>query len=166
MAARSIHSHKQSGVFLLEALIAILIFSLGILGMIAMGSAAIAGQTDAAVRTDAASLAEQLASKIALGVDRTSDATLATSLAAFSHNPLSTGPYCAFTPAASAAPVVTAWLATLSGPSGLPGAGAADQSIVVDTSAAGYNSVLITMCWKGPHDLGKRRFMTTVYVNR
>ena len=166
MAARSIRSKKEGGVFLLEALIAILIFSLGILGMIAMGSAAIAGQTDAAVRTDAASLAEQLASNIALSVDRTSAATLTASLAAFSHNPVSTGPYCAFTPAASLSPVVTAWLANLSGPSGLPGAGATDQSIVVDTTATGYNSVLITMCWQGPHDLGKRRFMTTVYVNR
>ena len=167
MVARSMHSNKQRGVFLLEALIAILIFSLGILGMIAMGSAAIAGQTDAAVRTDAASLAEQLASKIALSVDRADITTVQTSLAAFNYNSVSTGPYCAFSPSANpVAPLVTAWLSTLSGPSGLPGANATDQSIVVDTSATGYNSVLITMCWQGPHDLGKRRFMTTVYVNR
>ena len=160
---------KQGGVFLLEALIAILIFSLGILGMISMGSAAIAGQTDAAVRTDAASLAEQLASTIALNVDRTSDTTLANSLAQFSHNPVSTG-YCTFTSAASASPVVTDWLTVLVGlgavPGALPGATNTIQSIAVDTSATGYNSVLITMCWQGPHDLGKRRFMTTVYVNR
>ena len=46
--------NKQSGVFLLEALVAILIFAFGALGMLAMSSAAISGQGDAQVRTDAA----------------------------------------------------------------------------------------------------------------
>jgi len=122
------------------------------------------------VRTDAASLAEQLASKIALSVDRTDDTTVKNSLALFSHNPVSTDGYCTFTAAPSSSTVVTDWLNTLPAPGGLPGITAANQSInqsiVVDTSATGYNSVLITMCWQGPHDLGKRRFMTTVYVNR
>ncbi len=41
----------KAGLFLLEALIAILVFSLGILGMIAMGGAAIASQSDAQNRS-------------------------------------------------------------------------------------------------------------------
>lgn len=164
MAARRIGGQLQGGVFLLEALIAILIFSLGILGLVAMGGVAIAGQTDARVRTDAAALAGQLASQIALNVDRSNEPALAISLANFNHYPTTTD-YCVFTGVPSAAPIVTTWLAGLSGSAGLPGAVDASQSIAVDTSAAGHNSVTITMCWQGPQDLRPRRFMTTVYVN-
>ena len=157
---------EQSGFFLLEALIAILIFSLGILGMISMGSAAIAGQTDAQVRTDAATFADELAGQIALSVDRmTDDAATSASLAAFAHRP-TPGGYCTFAGAASADPVVTAWLARVTGAGGLPGAVAARQSIAIDTSLTGYNQVMITMCWQGPNDNAMRRFMTTAYVNR
>jgi len=60
----------QGGFFLIEALVAILIFSLGVLGLVAMGSAAIAAQSDAQYRTEAAALADEIASKISLNVDR------------------------------------------------------------------------------------------------
>ncbi|MGZ5716211.1 MAG: type IV pilus modification PilV family protein, partial [Caldimonas sp.] len=56
----------QQGVMLIEALIAILIFSLGILGMVAMGGVAIAAQSDAQYRTEAANYANEIASQIAL----------------------------------------------------------------------------------------------------
>jgi len=159
---------QQHGVFLLEALIAILIFSLGILGMIAMGTAAIAGQSDAHVRTDAAALADQLAAEMALNVNRlVDDAATSASLTPFNHHPVSAlGSYCAFTGAASTAPVVTAWLLRVTGPGGLPGAVATGQSVRVDTSLTGHNQVTISMCWRAPNDSGMRRFMTTVYVNR
>ena len=45
---------SQAGFFMLEALVAILIFSLGILGLVAMGSVAINAQNDAQYRTEAA----------------------------------------------------------------------------------------------------------------
>ena len=139
----------QSGFFLLEALIAILIFSLGILGMISMGTAAIAGQTDAQVRTEAATFAEDLAGQITLSVNRlTDDAATSASLAAFAHHPTLTAPgaYCSFAGPASTDPVVTAWLAKVTGAGGLPGATAARQSVFIDTSLTGYNQVMITMC--------------------
>ena len=156
----------QGGFFLLEALIAILVFSLGILGMISMGTAAIAGQTDAQVRTDAATYADELAGQIALSVNRlTDDAATSASLAAFAHHP-TPGGYCNFGGPASTDPVVTAWLAKVTGAGGLPGATAARQSVFIDTSLTGYNQVMITMCWRGPNDNAMRRFMTTAYVNR
>src|SRR5947209_2452120 len=85
----------QQGFFLLEALIAILIFSLGILGMVAMGGAAIAAQSDAQYRTDAAKLADEIASKISLNVDRTNASTVAASLDPYQHQP--GGANCVFT---------------------------------------------------------------------
>src|SRR4051812_23324184 len=97
----------QQGFFLLEALIAILIFSLGILGMVAMGGAAIAAQSDAQYRTEAATLANEIASKISLNVDRSSAVNLAATLTPFEHQPGGTN--CAFTGNASANALVAAW---------------------------------------------------------
>ncbi len=51
---------QQSGVMLLEALIAILIFSLGILGVVGMQASAIAASRDAKYRSDASWLANEL----------------------------------------------------------------------------------------------------------
>lgn len=50
----------QSGVMLLEALIAILIFSLGVLGIVGMQASAIKASSDAKYRTDAGLLANEL----------------------------------------------------------------------------------------------------------
>jgi type IV pilus assembly protein PilV len=50
----------QSGVMLLEALIAILIFSLGILGVVGMQASAVNASRDAKYRTDAGLLANEL----------------------------------------------------------------------------------------------------------
>ena len=51
---------SQSGVMLLEALIASLIFSLGILGVVGMQASAVKASRDAKYRTDAALLANEL----------------------------------------------------------------------------------------------------------
>ena len=59
MLATRLRKH-QSGVMLLEALIAILIFSLGVLGVVGMQASAIAASRDAKYRTDAALLANEI----------------------------------------------------------------------------------------------------------
>ena len=51
---------QQSGVMLLEALIAILIFSLGVLGIVGMQASAVNASRDAKYRTDAGLLANEL----------------------------------------------------------------------------------------------------------
>lgn len=61
---------RQSGVMLLEALIAILIFSLGVLGLVGMQASAVRASRDAQFRSDAGLLADQL-----IGQMRTSDRT-------------------------------------------------------------------------------------------
>lgn len=52
--------NHQSGVMLLEALIAILIFSLGILGIVGMQASAVNASRDAKYRSDAGLLANEL----------------------------------------------------------------------------------------------------------
>jgi type IV pilus assembly protein PilV len=51
---------KQRGVLLLEALIGLLIFSIGILAMVAMQATAISQVTDAKYRTEASTLADRM----------------------------------------------------------------------------------------------------------
>jgi type IV pilus assembly protein PilV len=157
----------QGGFFLIEALIALLIFSLGILGMVGMGGAAIAAQSDAQYRTEAANFANEIATQIALNVDR---ANLATSLLEFAHQPVDGG-YCNFGGSASTQAVVANWVASVSAAgSGLPGANALSQQIQVDVSAGGHNKLTITVCWQPPSSSAialapMRRHTLISYVN-
>jgi type IV pilus assembly protein PilV len=170
---------RQAGFFLLEALVAILIFSLGVLGMVAMGGAAIAGQSDAQFRTDAATLASEMAAEINMRVTRTNDPTtnataIRASLDAFQHHP-GDGGYCVFTGDASAEPSVTAWAAKVttidSTVRGLPGSSLAFQQIQIDNSVGvpgfttGFNRVKISICWQAPSDKNLRRYELITYVN-
>jgi type IV pilus assembly protein PilV len=54
------HRDRQAGVMLIEALIAILIFSIGILAVVGMQGSAIKNVTDSKSRSDAALLANEL----------------------------------------------------------------------------------------------------------
>lgn len=159
------NARQQGGFLLIEGMIAILIFVLGILGLVAMGGTAMSSQSDARARTDAAALADSIANTIVLNVDR---ANVATSLNTFAHQPAGTD--CGgFSGAASTQPDVVAWLArvttTGTGLPGLPGATTANQQIAVDTSAGGFNRVTITVCWQAPTDTAMRKHTLVTYVN-
>jgi type IV pilus assembly protein PilV len=149
----------QQGMFLIEALIAILIFAFGILGMVAMGGAAVNAQSDAQYRTEAANLADRITSTIALNVDRSSAAGLATSLSTFALN--ESGTNCAYTGAA-ANPVIAGLLTQAA--AGLPGGTAANQQILVENGV--FNRVTVTLCWKTASDAVPRRHSLVTYINR
>jgi type IV pilus assembly protein PilV len=164
----------QGGFFLIEAMVAILIFALGILGLVAMGGTAVASQSDAQYRTEASSLADAIAGEIALGVNRTDEATKAASLLNFAHQPNpppTTSPApCAFDGDAldnAKAPTVFPLLnraANGAGIPGMPGATAANQQIFID-AAGNFNRVVITLCWKTASDSAWRRHTLVTYVN-
>jgi type IV pilus modification protein PilV len=158
---------KQSGFFLIEALVAILIFSLGVLGMVALGGTAMGAQTDARYRTDAAALADEMASAIVVNVARDSGANFTASLNQFQHRP--TGVACNFSGAATGQASALAWLARVAtqgnGLPGLPNATVNNQQILVDTSATGFNRVQITVCWQAPNDQAMRHHTLVTYVN-
>ena len=77
----TVTQEHQSGMGLLEALIGILIFSLGILALVAMQAGSVSTVADAQYRVEAVNLANRLLSQIWVNVDRTNDAPLQNSLA-------------------------------------------------------------------------------------
>jgi len=157
----------QSGMALLEALIGILIFSLGILAMVAMQAASVSAVADAQYRIEAVNAANQLLSQIWVNIDRTSPASAQASLMTFEHQNGGAPATCDFSggPATNAA--VTTWLTHLNTGRGgyplLPGAKPEMQQIDVDTGV--NNRVTITLCWQAPGDTTPRRHTMVAYVN-
>lgn len=150
------HQTQQHGSALLEALIAILIFSMGILALMGLLASSIKNSSDAKYRADAAYLANQIIGQ--MWVDR------AQIPLSYAHQPGGTN--CgAFTGAASANTNVTAWLAQVG--SLLPGATAAIQQIKVDPlTGSGAYPVTVTICWKAPRDITSHNFVATAQINQ
>lgn len=162
----------QRGVFMIEALVAILVFTIGMLGMLGLAARGMSAQADARYRNEAANYANEIASVIALGVDRSNLSTNPTSvqntLPNFQHQPSPTPPNtgCTFTGTATTNPGVLAVLGRMTAAgSGLPGATAEGQQIHVDASATGFNRVTITLCWKAADDVVSRRHTFVTYIN-
>jgi type IV pilus assembly protein PilV len=158
----------QSGMALLEALIGILIFSLGILAMVAMQAASVNAVADAQYRIEAVNAANHLLAQMWVDVNRTDSASVQASLLAFEHQTSGTPDSCAFDGDAATSAAVTAWLNYLNtgGPGGrplLPGATAAMQQVQIDTGAS--NRVTITLCWRAPNDTAPHRHTVVAYVN-
>ena len=172
-----IKQRHQSGFMLIEALIAILIFSLGILGMVAMGGTAVGAQSDARFRTDAAALADEIANRMAIDALRSlapvsgPDLVLSASLTEFEYQRDTGATPCAFSGARSAKATVTNWIdlvradGAFAGAHRLPGATDTTEQIRVDTTATGFNQVSITVCWQGPNDAAQRRHTLVTYIN-
>jgi type IV pilus modification protein PilV len=162
--------HKQSGVMLIEALIGILIFAIGVLAVVGMQSQALRGAQDARFRTEAAEYANDLMNQIVVRVDRTSDTSTVTSLSAYQHQP--SGTNCAYSGSPSSDALVTGFVANVTGTTvgtrkPLPGSTSAMQQVLIvsDPSSDDYNRVTITVCWKGPEDAVPRKYILTSYVN-
>lgn len=123
---------RQSGVMMLEALIAILIFSLGILAIIGLQAASIRNSSEAKFRADASFLANQVISY--MWADRAN-------IAQYSHRP--NGAICAPSGGDSNNTNVMAWLANVANL--LPGAENSMQSISVDALT---RQVTVRVCWE------------------
>ena len=138
----------QSGMMLLEALLGILIFSIGILAMVAMQARSVSTLADAQYRVEAVNLANRLLSQIWVNADRSNAAALQTSLLTFAHQ--AGGTPCDFNGDPASSPVATAWLNMVQKPL-LPGAdNPAYQQILVQPviGTATVNRVTITLCWR------------------
>ena len=138
--------NAQSGVMLLEALIGILIFSLGILAMIGMQGMGIRLATDSRDRAEASNLASQLVGDMWLN-----RAALASYQYAGSGTP----------PAA-----LTNWIAQVD--ASLPGAAANPPIVTVGASPLGASvgtQTTVTLRWKSPSDTTVHQFVLTAYIN-
>jgi type IV pilus assembly protein PilV len=131
---------SQGGIMLLEALIAILIFSLGILAIIGLQAQSVRNSAEAKYRADASFLANQIVGR--MWADRAN-------LPLYAHRP--SGAVCSPGGADANNANVTEWLASVANT--LPGAPATRQSIAVN---AATNEVTVRLCWvtrTGDHNL-------------
>ena len=148
-------SRAQQGSVLLEGLISILLFSVGILAIVGMQAAAIKNTSDAKYRADASYLANQIIGQ--MWADKAS-------LPTYANYP---GPGIACAPTGSAstntnvAGLPAGWLATVA--STLPNAPSTAQQIVVN--AAANNLVTVTVCWKPPQATTWHNFVATAQIN-
>lgn len=147
-----LNTGKQSGVMLLEALIGILIFSIGILAMVGLQTLSIKNQADAKYRADASYLANQIIGQ--MWADRTN-------LATYQHYPTTTGAtsLCNFSGAASTQANVTAWTTKVAGT--LPGAVSTRQQIIIGAG----NQVTVVVCWKAPNETTYHNYLAMTFIN-
>jgi type IV pilus assembly protein PilV len=160
---KAIKYNSQQGVFLLEALIGIIIFSIGVLTMVALQAKSIDIQSDAQFRIEAANLADKMLGDIALNINRTTPATVQAALPSFAHN--TSGTNCSFSGGTIAGtsisnPIITAWVTEARR---LPGTTTSMQQILVDTNT--FNQVTITICWQSTADAVPRRHTVVSYIN-
>ncbi len=147
----------QRGSTLLEALIAMLLFSMGILALMGMQANAMKNAGDAKYRTEAAFLANQIIGQ--MWVENPAN------LATYAHNPTTNG-VCNFGGGASANAKVTAWLGnsttwgTVAG--NLPGATSDKQQITIGAA----NLVTVTICWQGPRETIAHNYVAVAQINR
>lgn len=142
----------QTGSGLVEQLVALLLFSFGVLGLMSMQGTAINHASDAQYRTEASLLANQI-----IGIMWTDRSNLN----AYQHNPTG-GSKCAPTVAVTANTNALAWLNSFTtvGASYLPGATTNAQQIFVDTD----RTVRVTVCWKSPQDDGWHNYTVTSQI--
>jgi type IV pilus assembly protein PilV len=172
---------SQRGVFLLEVLIAIVIFAIGILAMISMQAVSIAAQNDSQYRAEAEHLIDQLTSQIRLAVvhDTTTGNVDTTNFATFAHQ-ATTDSNCAFSGAASSSTIVigtaseAGWVRAVRGldvsdnpvpGKGLPGVTAARVQILASTVTAGINQLRVTICWQGANDRASHSHSVVAYID-
>jgi type IV pilus assembly protein PilV len=142
---------QQAGSALIEALVSILVFSIGVLSLISLQAVSIKNSADAKYRSDASLLAKQIVAQMWL--DRTN-------LDNYAHHPA--GTTCAFSGSASSAAQVTTWNTQVAG--ALPGASAAKTQIQVNT-VDGTKQVKVTICWKAPQETTTHNFAMSARIN-
>lgn len=148
---------SQRGIVLLDALIAIVIFSIGILGMVSLQGAAIKLAGDAQYRTNAAMLADQVITQMWTG-----QVTSPTGLVAAYAGANGIG-----------GPAYTAWLSTIdcaaagASTNCLPGvtATANAPTIAIVPNANGSDSlVTVTVNWQAPNDTGPHNYVSITQI--
>ena len=144
----------QSGVMLIEAMVGILIFSIGVLALVGLQAVAIKASAEAKYRADASYLANAIVGR--MWNEKPAN------LVNYRHRPTSTaGQLCQPTGTDSSDDNVTAWLAKVAAL--LPGADATLQQIAVDTAT---NQVSVSVCWVSPQDSLPHRHMIIAYINK
>ena len=131
---------RQRGATLLEALIGILIFSIGILALVGMQALAIKHMSDAKYRSDAAFLANEIIGQMWV-------------------NRASLGTY-AFAGAGAPPVAIDSWVASIQ--NSLPGVTAAANLPIITVAGT---TVTVTIRWQVPGGADVHRHITMAYIN-
>lgn len=151
MSQRS--SGKEGGIVVLEVLIAVLVFSIGILGLINMQANAIKQAGDAKLRSEASYLAGQIISQ--MWVDRSN-------LASYSHMATTDG-NCDFSGTAGTSTNVTNWIGSASQAGTILGTlPNPTTQILVQT---GTRLITVTVCWRAPQETTIHNFTSTAVIS-
>lgn len=143
----------RRGVMLIEVLVSILIFSIAILGIVALQAVSIRNVRDADYRAEASMYANQIIGS--MWADRFNVPTYA--LNAADAVPCGAGAN------GSANAQVDAWLDSFTDPASpgvLPGAANLKQQIAV----APNNIVTLTICWQAPQDTAPHNYSITAQI--
>jgi type IV pilus assembly protein PilV len=143
---------NQDGALLIEVLIAILIFSMGILALLGLQAASISNTTSAKFRSDASYLVGQIMS------DMWASGTLA-NLAGYACNPC--------TDAAGGNTATQQWAANVQQTLPNVGTGAVSwPTITIAAPAAGGNAnqVTVQVWWQAPHDTAIHTYQMTSQI--
>ena len=144
---------RQAGVMLLEALIAILIFSIGILAIVGMQATAIQNMGEAKYRSDAAFLANQLIADMWSNSGTTA-------------LPGSYLPGYAYSGSGTVPTLVLNWMNTVQ--SKLPGVNVTTKTNLPIITIGANNVVTVTMRWKEGRDVtatSPHRYDVVAYIN-
>ena len=138
---------SQQGVVLLEALIGILIFSLGVLALVAMQAVSISNVSNARYRTEAAFLANEIISEI--WVDRGA-------------NYANVVKYTVSNGTSSYAPA-DRWVEKVR--TLLPGSDVNGPDIAIATPVAGGRQVTVTLRWKAPDAVAVSNHVAVAFIS-
>ncbi|MBK7423659.1 MAG: hypothetical protein IPJ48_11475 [Propionivibrio sp.] len=148
---------QQSGIMLLEALIAILIFSLGVLGIVGLQASAVAATRDAKYRTDAGLLANELVGQMMTG--NRDGATLQANFQGDDDDALGTS-------VLVDGPLFLLWRARVR--AALPGADLNDPRVTVIPGVPGppqtASVVTVTVRWRPPNETVPHRYQVVVQI--
>lgn len=151
-------NNKQRGSFVLEALIAILLFAIGVLAIVGLQAASIRNTAGAKYRTDASLLANQVIGQ--MWVDDKSNAALSANFC----GPTAVSGVCA-APAvavacASAGADYVAWASAVA--QTLPGVSNVNAPTI---SVCSDNSATVTVFWQAPHENAPHHYSTVATIN-
>lgn len=147
---------KQQGVILIEGLIAILIFSMGILALMGLQAVAISYSTAAKYRADASYLADQIVSEMWAGGGAN------TSIDGFACNPCT-----AASGTGNANLIIANWIADINVTAGLPNAVSGTSPVItVATTATGGRQVTVTLRWRAPNETQTHNYSLITNINR
>jgi type IV pilus assembly protein PilV len=134
----------QGGVMLLEALLGLLIFSLGVLALVAMQAVSISNVSNAKYRVEAAFMAEEIMNYMWLDP-----------------NNLKLG----YSYPGGNSQYLMNWVTRIQNPStGLPGALSYPPTVVVSDPVSGVTSVTVTIRWKAPDALAPSNHIAMTYI--